>query len=133
MRLVLAIHQRKPGTAHTRIGFVFDPDWWDGEPVNREPAKCSGLVWADPEWLPPDVVEYTTAVLRAGWRDDPHGAGRAYRRQHADPGPDPGQDRGLERSATWRIRSGHSPLSAANSLSLSPGHRGRVKAARRCC
>lgn len=65
MRLVLSIHQRNPGTTHSRIGFVFEPDRWQGEPANRESAKCSGLVWADPESLPADTAEYTTAILCA--------------------------------------------------------------------
>jgi 8-oxo-dGTP pyrophosphatase MutT (NUDIX family) len=64
-RNVLAIHQRHPGTAHTRIGFVFEPPRWTGEPVNAEPGKCSELVWADPEDLPADTVEYTAAIIRA--------------------------------------------------------------------
>lgn len=42
---------------------TFEPDCWQGEPANREPAKCARLVWADPERLPPDVVEYTAAIL----------------------------------------------------------------------
>lgn len=62
MRLVLSIHQRDPGTTHTRFGFVFEPDRWHGKPVNRE---CSALLWADPESLPPDTIEYTAAILRA--------------------------------------------------------------------
>ncbi len=65
LELTLSIHQRNPGTAHTRIGFVFEPRRWDGEPANGEPAKCSGLLWADPGNLPADTVEYTAAAIRA--------------------------------------------------------------------
>ena len=65
LRLALSIHQRNPGTAHTRIGFAFEPDHWDGEPVIGEPAKCSQLVWADPGSLPSDTVEYTAAIIGA--------------------------------------------------------------------
>jgi 8-oxo-dGTP diphosphatase len=65
MRLVLSIHQRHPGTTHARIGFVFDPGHWHGEPVIGEPAKCSQLLWADPASLPPGTVEYTAAIIRA--------------------------------------------------------------------
>ena len=60
LRLALSIHQRNPGTAHTRIGFAFEPGHWDGEP-----AKCSQLVWADPGRLPSDTVEYTAAIIGA--------------------------------------------------------------------
>jgi 8-oxo-dGTP diphosphatase len=65
LRLVLTIHQRNPGTTHTRLGFVFEPEHWHGEPVNNEPGKCSGLVWADPARPPADTVEYTAAALYA--------------------------------------------------------------------
>jgi 8-oxo-dGTP pyrophosphatase MutT (NUDIX family) len=65
LRFVLSIHQRNPGTTHTRLGFVFEPGQWHGEPVNNEPAKCSGFVWADPARPPADTVEYTYAVLHA--------------------------------------------------------------------
>ena len=62
---VLSIHQRNPGTSHARIGFVFTPRTWDGEPVNAEPHKHSELIWADPARLPPDVVGYAAAVITA--------------------------------------------------------------------
>jgi len=65
LQLVLSIHQRNPEIAHTRLGLVFEPRQWHGEPANSEPAKCSGLVWADPLDLPADTVEYTAAILRA--------------------------------------------------------------------
>ena len=62
---VLSIHQRNPGTSHARIGFVFAPRTWDGEPVNAEPHKHSELIWADPARLPLDTVGYTAAVIAA--------------------------------------------------------------------
>jgi 8-oxo-dGTP diphosphatase len=62
---VLSIHQRNPGTSHARIGFVFTPRIWDGEPVNAEPHKHSELIWADPARLPLDTVGYTAAVIAA--------------------------------------------------------------------
>jgi 8-oxo-dGTP pyrophosphatase MutT (NUDIX family) len=65
MRLVLSIHQRNPASTHSRIGFAFEPDRWDGQPVIGEPATCSQLLWADPGSLPPGTVEYTAAIIRA--------------------------------------------------------------------
>ena len=65
LRLTLSIHQRNPGSAHTRIGFAFEPGRWDGEPVIGEPTKCSQLVWTDPGSLPSDTVEYTAAIIGA--------------------------------------------------------------------
>ncbi|HUY46683.1 MAG TPA: NUDIX domain-containing protein [Streptosporangiaceae bacterium] len=62
LRMVLVMHQRNPG-GHARIGFFFEPLRWDGEPVNREPAKCSGLLWADPDNLPAQTVPYTAAAI----------------------------------------------------------------------
>jgi 8-oxo-dGTP diphosphatase len=68
LRHVLSIHQRNPGPSDTRIGFAFTPSVWDGEPVNAEPHKHSGLAWADPAALPPDTAEYTAAVITAAER-----------------------------------------------------------------
>jgi 8-oxo-dGTP pyrophosphatase MutT (NUDIX family) len=65
LRLALSIHERHPGTTHARVGFVFEPASWGGEPVNAEPGKCSGFVWADPAHLPPDTVGYTAAIINA--------------------------------------------------------------------
>jgi 8-oxo-dGTP diphosphatase len=65
LRHVLSIHQRNPGDGNARIGFAFEPRRWDGEPVNAEPHKHSGLVWADPAALPPDTVGYAAAVITA--------------------------------------------------------------------
>ena len=65
LRLALSIHQRHAGTVHARVGFVFEPASWDGEPVNAEPGKCSELLWADPASLPPDTVDYTVAIINA--------------------------------------------------------------------
>jgi 8-oxo-dGTP diphosphatase len=70
LRLVLSIHQRNPDKKHTRIGFVFEPDYWDGEPSLCEPTKCTELLWADPLDLPVETAEYTVAVLRAIVRHD---------------------------------------------------------------
>jgi 8-oxo-dGTP diphosphatase len=65
LRLVLSIHQRNPDKRHTRIGFVFEPEQWTGEPAICEPAKCAELLWADPDALPADTVAYTAAAIRA--------------------------------------------------------------------
>ena len=65
LRMVLAMHQRNPDRRHTRLGFFFEPGQWHGEPANQEPAKCSELIWADPDHLPADTVEYTAAAIRA--------------------------------------------------------------------
>jgi hypothetical protein len=44
---------------------------WDGEPANREPAKCSGLLWADPDNLPALMAPYAAAAITASWRAPP--------------------------------------------------------------
>ncbi len=65
LRHVLSIHQRNPESGHARVGFAFEPRRWDSEPVNAEPHKHSGLVWADPAALPRDTVDYAAAVITA--------------------------------------------------------------------
>ncbi|MEV5379016.1 NUDIX domain-containing protein [Streptomyces nondiastaticus] len=56
------IHHRSP-EGQARLGVVFTTQRWSGEPRNREPGKCSALVWADPGRPPADCVPYTAAVL----------------------------------------------------------------------
>ncbi|MFQ6197053.1 NUDIX hydrolase [Streptomyces sp. NPDC000405] len=56
------IHHRSP-EGEARLGAVFTAQQWSGEPYNREPDKCSGLVWATPARPPADCVPYTAAVL----------------------------------------------------------------------
>lgn len=65
VRLALSIHERHPGTTDARIGFVFEPSSWAGDPVNAEPDKCSELAWVDPAHLPPDTVAYTAVIIDA--------------------------------------------------------------------
>jgi len=48
-----------------RFGFFFEPDRWEGEPVNRELRKHSELVWADPASLQPGTVDYTAKAIGA--------------------------------------------------------------------
>ncbi|MCC3773840.1 NUDIX domain-containing protein [Streptomyces sp. UNOB3_S3] len=56
------IHHRNPD-GEARLGVVFTAQRWSGEPRNREPGKCSALLWANPAQPPADCVPYTAAVL----------------------------------------------------------------------
>ena len=67
VRCAAVVHHRSPG-GQARIGWFFAAEaGWAGEPVNREPAKHSELVWIDPAAPPADLVAYTWAGL-AAWR-----------------------------------------------------------------
>lgn len=59
---VHTVHHRTPG-GEGRIGIFFLAETWTGEPGNREPEKCAGLLWADPAQPPPHTVPYTAAAL----------------------------------------------------------------------
>lgn len=63
-RCVAVIHHRAPD-GEARVGFFFATSIWRGEPVNAEPHKCAGLLWADPDDLPPHTIAYGAAGLRA--------------------------------------------------------------------
>ena len=64
-----------------RLGLFFATTRWIGEPVNREPDKCSGMGWFDLHSLPADLIEYPAAGITAyrngvpfsiiGWTDAP--------------------------------------------------------------
>lgn len=67
-----------------RLGLFFETRRWLGEPVNREPEKCSAVEWFHRNHLPEDVIPYPLAGIRAyfdgvpfgvlGWTDHGHGA-----------------------------------------------------------
>jgi SAM-dependent methyltransferase len=57
-------HRAPHGTA--RIGWFFTADYGSGgEPVNREPDKCSELGWYRLDALPDDMVAYCRAAIDA--------------------------------------------------------------------
>ncbi|MGN2642361.1 NUDIX domain-containing protein [Nocardia takedensis] len=62
LTFVHVVHHRSPEMV-ARVGFFFLADVWDGEPTNREPLKCAGLLWADPADPPPTTVPYSAAAL----------------------------------------------------------------------
>jgi 8-oxo-dGTP pyrophosphatase MutT (NUDIX family) len=67
------MHRRTAGEVGSRISFFFSLKRWAGDPVNAEPHKCAGLLWADPADLRgpgmPPVIDYIAdalAVFRTG-------------------------------------------------------------------
>jgi 8-oxo-dGTP diphosphatase len=48
-----------------RPGLFFAATRWIGEPINREPDKCSGLGWFDFHSLPADLIDYPAAGIAA--------------------------------------------------------------------
>ncbi|MGW4119544.1 NUDIX hydrolase [Nocardia sp. NPDC004711] len=63
LRFAHVLHHRGESGA-ARIGFFFEALRWTGEPVNMEPHKCAGLLWADPNALPPNIIPYQAAGVR---------------------------------------------------------------------
>ena len=71
LRVALVMQHRGPA-GEPRIGWFFEA-WLEAgqEPVNAEPAKCSGIGWYALDALPDDMVAYCRAGLesyRAGER-----------------------------------------------------------------
>jgi SAM-dependent methyltransferase len=101
IRVALVMQHRAPDGA-PRIGWFFEARAWRGEPVNREPGKCSGIDWYRLDALPDDMVAYCRAGLDAyragdrfvlhlhepgdaiGYR--PEGPARAVALPHNEPG-----------------------------------------------
>jgi ADP-ribose pyrophosphatase YjhB (NUDIX family) len=46
-----------------RVSFFFTTTRWQGQPVNREPYKCSELAWFSLDALPSNVVPYVRTAL----------------------------------------------------------------------
>jgi 8-oxo-dGTP diphosphatase len=63
LRFVHVLHRKEATEADERIDLFFAATHWHGEPVVREPDKCSELRWADREVLPPNMVPYVRAAL----------------------------------------------------------------------
>lgn len=53
------------------VDFFFTIDRWIGTPAIGEPTKCTELVWADPQQLPPDVIDYVRRALQACDQGEP--------------------------------------------------------------
>ncbi len=60
LRLCHVIHRRS--TAE-RLSMFFTTDAWAGEPVNREPHKCSELAWHPRAALPGNMVPYVRHAI----------------------------------------------------------------------
>ncbi|WP_086827669.1 NUDIX domain-containing protein [Allokutzneria sp. NRRL B-24872] len=60
---VHVMHHSNPGE-EARVGFFFRAWAWTGEPVNREPEKCSDLAWFPLDALPRNVIAYPAEALR---------------------------------------------------------------------
>jgi 8-oxo-dGTP pyrophosphatase MutT (NUDIX family) len=50
-------------SAEPRVDFFFSVSRWAGDPHIREPHKCSELVWAAPDSLPDDVLDFVPRAL----------------------------------------------------------------------
>ncbi|MFI8998085.1 methyltransferase domain-containing protein [Streptomyces sp. NPDC053542] len=65
LRVALVMQHRAPD-GRPRIGWFFEAAYGaGGEPVNREPEKCSQLAWFPLDALPDDMVAYCRAGLDA--------------------------------------------------------------------
>lgn len=60
LQLCHLIHRRSDGE---RLSLFFTTAHWTGEPVNREPHKCSDLSWFERDALPPAMVPYVRHAL----------------------------------------------------------------------
>lgn len=66
LRLCHVIHRMSDAE---RLSFFFTTDTWQGEPVNREPHKCSELAWypmAQLPWTMVPYVQHAIAQVQAG-------------------------------------------------------------------
>ncbi|SMC90383.1 NUDIX hydrolase [Lentzea albidocapillata] len=62
LRHVHTLHANGSGV-EPRLGLYFEVRRWSGEPVNREPEKCSELRWFGLDALPEDIISYPAAGI----------------------------------------------------------------------
>lgn len=63
LRFVHVMHRKEAAEADERIDLFFAATEWHGEPVIRDPDKCSELRWTALHTLPPNVVPYVRVAL----------------------------------------------------------------------
>ncbi|MET9226296.1 NUDIX domain-containing protein [Lentzea sp. NPDC003310] len=62
LRHVHTVHANGSGV-EPRLGLFFEVRRWSGEPVNREPGKCSEVRWFGLRALPADMIAYSAAGI----------------------------------------------------------------------
>lgn len=72
LRHVCTLHVNGSGL-EPRLGLFFEAPRWSGEPVNREPAKCSAVGWFRLGALPAGMIDYPAAGLDAYRSGQPFG------------------------------------------------------------
>ena len=65
LRFVHAGFRAKHDDTGDRVDYYFEATKWSGEPVNCEPEKCDGLLWALPSDLPENTVPHARFVIEA--------------------------------------------------------------------
>ncbi|GGU55823.1 hypothetical protein GCM10010211_20800 [Streptomyces albospinus] len=65
LSLVHVLDLLDPGSTIPRMGLFFAPSRWEGEPVVREPERCTEWRWWPLDALPEPIVEYTRVALDA--------------------------------------------------------------------
>jgi 8-oxo-dGTP diphosphatase len=71
-RLATVLHSAPEGADDEEyLNLFFAVGAWTGTPEIREPHLCTELVWADPEQLPADAIDYLPGVLDAITRGEP--------------------------------------------------------------
>lgn len=64
--LATVLHRRAESADDEEyLDLFFRVHEWTGHPRIAEPDKCTELVWADPQHLPDDVVDYVADALGA--------------------------------------------------------------------
>ncbi|MFE9578573.1 NUDIX domain-containing protein [Nocardia sp. NPDC006044] len=56
-------HVMHNSSAGGRVAFFFIVDDWQGEPTNREPAKCTDLAWFSLGDLPDHMIAYCRTAM----------------------------------------------------------------------
>jgi 8-oxo-dGTP pyrophosphatase MutT (NUDIX family) len=65
-RLAVLLHRRAEWVGDNEyLDLFFTVGAWAGTPSIGEPEKCTELLWALPERLPPDLVDYIGVALQA--------------------------------------------------------------------
>lgn len=64
---VVGVMHRKSDDERIDFFLACPLDAADARPENREPEKCSELLWADPAHLPDDTIPYVRAAID-NWR-----------------------------------------------------------------
>jgi 8-oxo-dGTP pyrophosphatase MutT (NUDIX family) len=63
--IIKTVLYRKSDKDEERVDFIFECNKWKCEPINNEPHKARGVIWADRKNLPENTIGFIKEVINS--------------------------------------------------------------------